>query len=227
MQYLSDLGFLAEILRMYFSHHHFIRYPTYPAPPRLEPAPWQRGRKPCRKWSVIITLPFDSWNLLLIKSQISFRSTSSKVTSTARANPWRRPRSAYPIWRRSTKGTRYNTLWYFYNKFWYRSKNSYIFTLITFVASFNVSFRFCKIRAASVLRKAKDDDEVNKSDFAGNNGGNRSQEVIALERMVEALNTKIGDLRWVENRIILNNTCSVALVLKCYKRKYGDGFRVH
>ena len=62
-------------------------------------------------------------------------------------------------------------------------------------ASFDVGFCFCQIRAASVLRKAKDDDEVNKSDVAGNNGGSRSQEVMALERMVEALNTKIGDLR--------------------------------
>ena len=66
---------------------------------------------------------------------------------------------------------------------------------LSFNLGFNIKFRFRKIRAASVLRKAKDDDEVNKSDATGNKGGNRSQELIALERMVEALNTKIGDLR--------------------------------
>ena len=64
-----------------------------------------------------------------------------------------------------------------------------------------ITFCFCKVRAASVLRKAKDDDEVNKSEVTGNNGGNRSQEMMALERMVEALNTKIGDLRSVEHDV--------------------------
>ena len=57
-----------------------------------------------------------------------------------------------------------------------------------------------KVRAASVLRKANDEaaaannrSEVNVGENSGS-GGNRSQEVKALERMVEALNTKIGDL---------------------------------
>ena len=56
-----------------------------------------------------------------------------------------------------------------------------------------------KVRAASVLRKANDEAAAsanNRSDVAevAGGGGGRSQEVMALERMVEALNTKIGDL---------------------------------
>ena len=55
-----------------------------------------------------------------------------------------------------------------------------------------------KVRAASVLRKANDEAAAsanNRSEDAEvSGGGGRSQEVMALERMVEALNTKIGDL---------------------------------
>ena len=59
-----------------------------------------------------------------------------------------------------------------------------------------------KVRAASVLRKANDEaaaanhrSEVNVGgDSTGGSASNRSPEVMALERMVEALNTKIGDL---------------------------------
>ena len=56
-----------------------------------------------------------------------------------------------------------------------------------------------KVRAASVLRKANDEAAANANknrseDAEVSGGNNRSQEVMALERMVEALNTKIGDL---------------------------------
>ena len=79
-----------------------------------------------------------------------------------------------------------------------------------------------KVRAASVLRKANDEaaakqrSEVSvggESNGGGSGSSNRSPEVMALERMVEALNTKIGDLGSVSQ-------CSVTIFFGRLRESY-------
>ena len=82
-----------------------------------------------------------------------------------------------------------------------------------------------KVRAASVLRKANDEaaakqrsSEVSVGGDSSNGGGSgsssRSPEVMALERMVEALNTKIGDLGSVSQ-------CSVTIFFGSLRESYS------